>query len=310
VRVLRLNLGLFGLALATLLGSSGCATLPEPTAERSLYFDLRKVVEVNEDSGWTIDAARLDLNSEPALRSVCQVEPGVRAELARWLTAEIAKQGGPARAQYQRNGGDVQAVATTLSLERTLALLRAAEQRVASDCPFWLPARREFAGEQSDFRRWVVLGETHAFGTVELPGPIPALGGGARVLLGRGISQQLTLAIGAEAAASGTFIPNSDTNGGVDAYLALAAPLLLRVTRFSHLFDVEVAPVVRLSHGQSGWPPGGRVELGYGFSSIRLSPFMSYYMIYVGYEAHGIAERAGLDHTLQLGTKLSVDFVP
>ncbi len=290
-------------------GCAGCATLPRPAAQRALYFDLRKIVEVNEDSGWTMDAARLQVSVEPALRSVCQVQPSARAELDRWLTAEITRNGGPARSAYLTNGGDLHAVAAALSLERTRALLRAAEQKASSDCPFWLSPRQDFAGEQADYRQWVVLGETQAFGPVAVPGPIPALGGGARLLLGRGVSPQLTLALGADAAASGTFIPNSG-NGGVDAYLTLAAPIMLRTIRFSRVFDVELAPVVRLAHGQSGWPPGARLELGYGLTSIRSSPFMSYYMIYVGYEAHGIGDGSQMDHTIQLGTKLSVDWVP
>ena len=288
----------------------GCATLPQRTAERALYFDLRKVIEVNEDSGWTMDSARLQLNIEPALRSVCQVQPSVRTDLERWLNAEITRNGGPAQQAYLANGGDLSAVATALSLERTLALLRTAEQEAQSQCPFWLAPQGDFAGEQADYRRWVVLGETQAFGTVAVPGPVPALGGGARLFLGRGVSPQLTLALGADAAASGTFIPSSGSGGGVDAYLTLAAPILLRTIKFSRVFDVELAPVVRLAHGQSGWPPGARVELGYGFTSIRLSPFMSYYMIYAGYEVHGIGDGSQMDHTIQLGTKLSVDWAP
>ena len=289
---------------------AGCASLPPRASERALYADLRKIVEVNEDSGWISDNSRLELNLEPALRSVCQTDAGARAELIQWLRLEVTRNGGPAREAYLANGHDLRAVEEALSLERTLALLRLAEQRARAECPFWLAPRRDFAGEQSDLARWVLLGETQAFGTVTLPGPVPALGGGARVLLGRGVSSRLTLALGVDAAASGTFIPSSGSASGVDAYVALATPVLLRMTRFSRLFDVELAPVVRFSRGHAPWPPGARLELGYGFASVRTSQFMSYYMLYAGYEVHGIGDAVALDHTIQLGTKLSVDWTP
>lgn len=301
---------LLAAAFASLSWLCSCASLPARPAVRALYLDLRKIVEVNEDSGWTVDAWRLHANSEPVLRSVCQVGPAQRAELDAWLGGEIERHGGPARQAFLQNGRDLSAVATALSLERTRMLLRAAESRVSEDCPFWLAPRRDFAGEQGDYRRWIVLGETQAFGTVEVPGPVPALGGGARLLFGRGVTPTFTLALGVDAAASGTFIPSSGQGGGVDAYVALATPILLRATRFSRLFDVELAPVVRFAPGKSAWPPGARVELGYGLASIRQSAFMSYYTIYAGYELHGVGSSDGIDHTLQLGTKLSVDFTP
>lgn len=289
---------------------AGCASLPPQPSARALYTDLRKIVEVNEDSGWTSDNSRLELNVEPALRSVCQADAGTRAELNQWLLLEVTRNGGPARQAYLANGHDLRRVAEALSLERTLALLRLAEQRARAECPFWLAPRQDFVGEQSDLARWALLGETQAFGTVTLPGPVPALGGGARVLLGRGVSSRLTLALGADAAASGTFIPSNGSGSGVDAYVTLATPVLARITRFSRLFDVELAPVVRFSHGQTPWPPGARLELGYGFASVRMSQLMSYYMLYAGYELHGMGNPAALDHTIQLGTKLSVDWTP
>jgi hypothetical protein len=288
----------------------GCAALPPQAAESALYQDLRRIVEVNEDSGWILDSTRLRMASEPALRSVCQVEPRVRQQLDAWLGAEIERNGGPSQQAFLRNGHHLSAVATTLSLERTRLLLRAADRQADQDCPFWLAPSADFTGEQGSYRRWVGIGETQAFGTVEIPGPVPALGGGARLLLGRGITPRLTLALGADAAASGTFIPSSQNGGGIDAYVTLAMPLLLRFTGFARLVDVELAPVARFARGQTGWPPGGRLELGYGFASIRQSAFMSYYTIYAGYELHGFGDAAGVDHTVQLGTKLSVDFMP
>jgi len=288
------------------LALSGCATLPNGPAERALYLDLRKIVDTNEDGGWTVDRLRLQANAEPALRSVCRVEPGTLSALDAWLAEQIQIAGGPAKDAYLARGRDVHAVSHTLSLERTRLLLQYASSHTAQDCPFWLTPNPQFAGEQGDAQRWVILGETQAFGTFTVPGKIPALGGGGRLFIGHGIGSRLTLAAGADAAASGTFIPSSG-GGGVDAYLTLATPVLLRLTAFSRLYDVELAPVVRLAPGQTAWPPGARVQLGGGFSSVRLSPFMPYFMLYVGYEIHPTNRNAGVDHTIQLGTRISVD---
>jgi hypothetical protein len=284
----------------------GCVDLPNGPAERALYLDLRKIVDTNEDGGWTVDWLRLQANAEPALRSVCQVERGTRDELDVWLADQIALAGGPAKRAYLAHGRDLGAVSHSLSLERTRALLQYASSRAAEDCPFWLAPNSVFAGDQGDAAHWVILGETQAFATFTVPGNIPALGGGGRLFLGHGIGSRFTLAAGADVAASGTFVP-SGGRSGVDAYLTLATPALLRLTRFSRMFDVELAPVVRLSQGQSGWPPGARIQVGAGFSSVRISPFMPYFMVYAGYEIHPTDTKTGIDQTIQIGTRIAVD---
>lgn len=295
-------LSMIGIACAL----SGCVTLPNGPAERSLYLDLRKIVDANEDGGWTVDWLRLQANAEPALRSACQVEPQARAALDAWLGDEIQRVGGPAEQQYLSHGKNLEAVAQALSLERTRALLRYANSRADQDCPFWLAPNPNFAGEQADAQRWVLLGETQAFAAFTMPSNVPALGGGGRLFIGHGIGPRLTLAAGVDVAASGTFIPTA-TSGGIDAYLTLATPVLLRLSWYSRMYDVELAPVVRLSSGQSSWPPGGRIQIGGGFSSVRLSPFMPYFMVYAGYEVHPVGPSSKIDHTIQLGTRIALD---
>jgi hypothetical protein len=292
---------------AVACASAGCATLPETAAERGLYLDLRKIVATGEDSGWTVDSVRLDAGLEPALRSTCQVHPRTRAALDAWLVEQIALNGGPARASFASHH-DLGVVSESLSLERVRELLRHAEARAAVDCPFWLGADPNFVGVQGDFRRWVVLAETQAFLTVMVPGPVPAVGGGGRLFLGRGLGPRTTLALGVDVAGSGTFIPQG--NHGIDAFATVATPVLFRFSEFTRAIDVELAPVVRFSPTGNAWPPGGRVELGWGFSSVTLSSFMSYFMFYGGYEVHGLATHDPIDHTIQLGTRIAVDWAP
>jgi hypothetical protein len=298
------------LGCGALLLPLGCASLPRESSERSLYMDLRKMVEANEDGGWTVDRLRMQAVAEPALRSVCQVEPKTRAALDLWLVDQIARAGGPSERAYFAHGKNLSLAAEALSLERTRALLHYADSHAQSDCPYWLTPTPGFNGEQGDVRRWVLLGETQAFGTITVPEAVPALGGGGRIFLGHGVGRQLTLALGADVAASGTFIPSSGSGRGIDAYVTLAAPAMLRLMRFSRFVDLELAPVVRFAPGQPAWPPGGRVEVGVGFASVRTSPLMPYFTFYAGYEVHPANTASGVDHTIELGTRLAVDWAP
>ncbi len=295
---------------ASLFACIGCATLPRPPAERALYVDLRKMVESSEDGGWTVDRLRLQANAEPALRSVCQVDEATRRALDAWLAEQLELAGGPAERRYRENGQRLDGVGESLSLERTRALLQYARGLAAADCPFWLAPVANFSGMQGDVGRWVLLAETQAFATVTFPSAVPALGGGGRLFVGHGVGSQLTLALGADVAASGTFIPSNGAGQGIDAYLTLASPVLLRISRFSRMVDLEVAPVMRLAHGQTAWPPGGRVLLGAGFASVRTSPLMSYFVFYGGYEVHLGGDGRRPDHTAQLGTRIAFDWAP
>jgi hypothetical protein len=292
------------LLLCTLL--LGCATLPERPAVRALYGDLRSMVQVNEDDGWIIDSVRLAANAEAALYSVCQVAPELRAELDAWLARQIELTTAAAPDLARPSASTPRQNGAVRSLQRTRALLRYADARANADCPDWLVPRREFEGTQGDAHRVVLLAETHAFATYVVDGQVPALGGGGRMLFGHGLGQRLTLAAGAEVAASGTFIPSA--GGGLDATFTLALPVLLRLARFSRIVDVELAPVARFERGGRPLPPGARIELGAGISSIRKGSLAPYFMLYAGYEYHPQPHSG--NHTIQIGTRLAFNWHP
>jgi hypothetical protein len=295
----------------TLLGLvAGCATLPHERAERAVYLDLRKAIQLSEDSGFVIERVQLRANEEQAMRSVCQVEPALLDDLEAWLTSQIALAGGPADQRYRENGGDLGAISETLTLERTRTLLRHARSHAASDCPFWLRPSSHFEGVQGDAGRFVALAETHAYASYVFDAKIPALGGGGRVFLGHGLGPRWTLAVGGELAASGQLVTTHNSGRAVTSTFSAALPVLLRLSRFSRLFDIELAPVMRFDPGQNGLPPGGRVELGVGLSTMRSSTFMPYAMLYMGYEHHLHTSTRNADNTLQIGTRLALDWAP
>jgi hypothetical protein len=292
-------------ALAAAL--SGCIAHPQPAAERALYLDLRKIVETNEDSGWIADGARLRANLEPALHSLCRTSDGAARALERWLETRLELQGGSALAVYRSHGRRLSAASEALSLERSLLLLRYAESERAQ-CPFWLEPEAAFAGQHSDAQRWVLLAESTGFASLVLKRWIPAIGGGGRLLLGRGFGPQLTAAIGAEAFASGAFISSDDH--GFDATGSLAAPLLVRWSRLSRVIDLDVAPVLRFGSQRGAWPPGVRAELGAGISGLRGGAFMNYAMLYLGYELHFKSPHTPADNTIMIGTRFGTDWGP
>jgi hypothetical protein len=288
---------------------SGCATLPHDAAERALYVDLRKAVQLSEDSGWVVDRAQIKANAETAMRSACQVERAKLDDLEAWLDGRIALAGGPAEQLYREHGHDLSAATEALTLERTRALLRYARSRIADDCPFWLEPNAKFRGTQGDAGRFVLLAETHGFASYVFDTKVPAFGGGGRIFVGHGVGPRLTLALGGEVAASGAIVSNAHGRG-LDTTFTVAMPLLLRLTRFARIFDLELAPVVRFNPGQNSLPPGARLEVGAGISGMRGASFMPYGMLYVGYEYHPKTSTTPDDHTLQIGTRFAVDWAP
>lgn len=277
--------------------------MPRDPAERALYVDLRKTVQLSEDGGWVVDSVRRQANAEPALRSVCQAPVAARKDLDAWLSARIGRDG--SAAEFRANGGDLDAVSETLSLERTRMLLRDATTRASAECPFWLTPTEGFSGVETDAGRWVLLAETLGFGSYVVNTRIPSLSGGGRLLLGHGIGGRMTLAFGGEVSAGGSFVPSRNGLGGT---LSLAAPTLLRMSLFSRMMDVEMAPVIRYTGTASALPPGARIQLGGGFSSLRSAALMPYFMFYAGYEFHPAVSNAPADHTVILGTRIAVDW--
>lgn len=290
-----------------MLAASGCLASPDPSSQRALYLDLRKIVESHEEAGWTRDQIRLHAGLEPALRSLCQVDPSSRSGLDAWLTARLGEQGGTPEELYRANGGSFNAAAReALSLTRTRALLRYTEER-AKECPFWLTSKPHFDGQQYDTGRFFVLAETSAFGSVIMP-DVPALGGGGRLMLGHGLNSQLSLALGFDLAALGTLVARNGQ--GIDATATIATPLQLRLSRLSTIYDFALAPVMSFETGRDAWPPGVRAEIGVGSTSLRATHSMNYSVIHLAYDLHPGKKKVDAQHTFHLGFRIGIDWAP
>src|SRR5688572_20504865 len=153
------------LALLAVTGI-GCGATPPRTAERALYLDLRKIVELQESTDWVVDRLEIEEVSPQVMRSVCQVEAPARARLISWLDRRIGEEGGPAEEAWRREGRDLGAISGLLRLERIRLVLGWAHANADADCPFWLETDPHFAGLQIDDARFVLLAESLGSGAL------------------------------------------------------------------------------------------------------------------------------------------------
>ncbi len=297
---------------AFLIGATSPAPPPEPTgAALALYEDLRKLIDAQMRRNWFIDRLELNEGANQALRSVCQTPTEQRRDLAKWLAAGIEAEGGPPRAQFDR-GRSLEDLDEALRLDRVRMQLEHAEATAAQDCPFWLPARADFAGVQGDAGRFVLLLETMGGGQLYITRePIEFGGaGGLRILPAYGITQHLTLAAGVEVGGASTLPKDRDGQRNLDLGFALATPVMVRWQRFTRFVDVEAAFTRRADEFDLGVGRNGvRVIAGLGLSEVRLASFMPYAGLWTGYEL--LPETSGgrkTEHVLRIGTKVGVDW--
>ncbi|MDH5490671.1 MAG: hypothetical protein OEY14_01730 [Myxococcales bacterium] len=302
LRARRLPLSWIASACALVLGG-GCAPLPSSLPERGLYRDLDKLVELRESDAWIADRFEIEAALPHAMRSVCEVPSPARARLLDWLSAQIGAQGGPSDRLHAREGSS-QRVRRVRRLERIHRLLVRADE-AALECPTWLAPDPSFAGREGDEGRFVILAETLGAGALLLGAEGVAVGGGGggRLLPAFGLGPRLTLALGLELGGTASFI------GEVRGAFAGAIPLLLRIHQTSRVLDVELA----LTAGWVGGAlrtPGVRVGLGYGLSTLRVSSFMPYGLIWIGYELRPATTGAAFEQVVWLGTRVGFDWDP
>jgi len=297
-------------ALAALL-LGGCMGLPRRPAERALYVDTRKVVEVNERLGWEIDRHEIADAVPTLLPSVCQTEPEARLGLGRWLAARIVEEGGSAEARYRDNGHDLEEVRHLLRLERTRDLLEAAAEASAEDCPFWLEPDSDFPGRHGSARRFTLVLESIGGAGLVIRGDDVALGGtgGGRVLGSFGLGDRLALAVGGEVGVVAAFPEDADGNRTLVGNFAGAVPVLLRLRNSLSVVDLEAAPVFRYSGGHLR-SPGARLSIGYGLSALRGGGFMPHALLWIGYEWQPPRDGNPAEHSLRLGTKVGLNWDP
>ena len=166
-----------------------CSRLPGPAdpSTGSLFHDLERQVTVAAATGWNIDRLEIENLVDPALDSVCRVEPLARQSLLAWLDARIAEEGGPVEAAWRRKGKRLSAVDDLLVLTRIRMLLKRADELAPADCPFWRTPEEPFRGRQISDGKWQVTFGGGGKGVVTRRDGQNDLrfGGAGRLLIGR-----------------------------------------------------------------------------------------------------------------------------
>src|SRR5688572_10986484 len=113
---MRIDQALASCATGALLAA--CGAIPAQTADRALYLDLEKIVELQESTDWVVDRLEVEEIAPTVMRSACQVQPPARRRLLGWLDGRIADEGGPAEEAWRRQGRDLDEIGPLLRLER------------------------------------------------------------------------------------------------------------------------------------------------------------------------------------------------
>ena len=285
-----------------------CAPLPPQTASRGLYRDLRKTVEFRENDDWVVDDLEVSDSLRGVMRSICSTEEAAREDLQLWLATEIERRGGASRRQFERNGGLSRSIRETRRLERITELLRRGRDE-ARGCPYWLEPDRAFAGLEGDEGRFVFLLESRGGAALLFAEGEAAVGGGGggRLFLGGGIGPRLTLAVGGEVAVDGELPEEPGGRRSFQAVLAAGAPILFRIANNDRVIDIEAAYTARFADQTRH---GLRFAIGYGLTTPRVSSFMPYAVLWIGYRivpaAHGLPN----EHGILFGTRIGFDWDP
>ena len=270
------------------------------------------VVETAETTDWIVDRVEIEDAAEGAMISTCQVPLDRQQELLLWLEARIAAAGGSAEAQWARHGGEFDGFDELMTLERVHAVLSFAMERGPEECPFWLPPSDDFEGVHQSAGRFVLFGESNGGGSLTIKGQAVGFGGGGagRLLPAFGITERLTLGLGAEFGATGVFVDDAAGDQKLDARFTLVAPLVMRFQDGSTVVDAELALTSIFDLEGFIDSPGVRVAVGYGFAAPRIAHLMPVAMLWIGYEFYPSRGPTPDSHALRLGTRIGFDWDP
>lgn len=268
----RLLLPLAGLVLF----SVACApVLPEDPVQRALIRDVARIVEAQDQVGWTLDELEVEKTLSDAMESACRVPASKRGDALEWLGKAVADAGGDPAEVYAENGKDLSAVSHLLLLYRTQMVLRTAHQWANEDkCPFWIEEEELFRGIQGFDHRLVLAIETGGRAVGGWEGDEFGVGGGGgfRFLVGYGATDDITLLAGIHTGGWGRF---TDLAFGrkveIPELIAFTElPLVARFHQLSAHWEVEAGPLVYLNQLRGAPQVGGRLGVGVGFSRLRL----------------------------------------
>lgn len=278
-----------GALLAAAFASACVPILPREPVRRALARDIEKIVDVRDEvQGWLVDEIDVQAILPDAMQSVCRAPEAERAAALAWMDEEIARRGGPPIEAWKRNGKDMSGLASLMLLYRSrLLLATATEWADEGKCPFWIEPVPAFDGRQTFAGRLLLTLETGARLLVGFERVVIAntdggetkkmvVGGGAggsgRLLVGYGVSDALTLLVGADIAGAARFtdIQLGKTLDVPAVIIVGATPVVARYHMLTSHLELEGAPIGYLNLATGRIDLGMRAGVGVGLSHVRM----------------------------------------
>jgi hypothetical protein len=252
------------------------ATLAPSEAE-GLLFDMRKIVEAQRSAEWKIDRYEYEEMMPDALMSVCRTTNETRSLALSEAMREVARLGGPLeRALGEEDDRELDELEQLLFATQVAHLLREAMRRAPSECSPWVRPQRGFKARQVGVDRFILSLEgngagmlqyapIHPDGTTGLRG---SRGGGGRLLLGRGFGHHWSVRVGPELDVH-MLVRREGNTADLPLQLQAALPVVVRYTKVSWHYDLEVAPLLMLTDTDHVPRYGGRLGLLVGISRLK-----------------------------------------
>jgi hypothetical protein len=250
---------------------------PSSRAASNLLLDLRKIVELQEITGWKIDRYEFEAMMPNALVSVCGAAGSVRVEALARSRDEVGRRGGPLEVALAANGGRLDGLEPLLVAVRVEGLLRRAIERAPEDCPSWIAPAEAFEAIQSPVDRWMLVAEGGGQGTVQLAfdrddgGASATLGGGGggRLLAGRAFGETWSLRFGPDVSAK-ALVQRSGATTTLPLQFQFGVPIVVRRTQTSWFSSAELAPLALVAEDDPRVRGGVRAGFMVGRSTLRV----------------------------------------
>lgn len=294
--------------------AAAAATLERSTA--NLLLDLRKIVELQESTGWKIDRYEFEAMMPNALMSVCRTSERVRAAARAEASAELARRGGPIEVAIAARGGSVDGLEPLFSAARVEGLLARASERAPSECPAWVPAGDTFDALQSPVDRWMIVAEGGGQGTVQFEldrpdgtsGATLGGGGGGRLLVGRAFGDVWSLRFGPDASAK-ALVKRAGETTTFPLQFQIGVPIVLRRTTTSWFSSVEAAPLALVIEDDPRLRFGVRGGVMIGRSALRVRSLVPWAGIGVEVEAFPSPDDRPTLLNLKGGLRAGIDWL-
>ncbi|MFO0758796.1 MAG: hypothetical protein U0359_20055 [Byssovorax sp.] len=298
------------------------ATLPASTAPRpvsaevriaavNLLFDVRKIVEVQQSSGWKIDRYELEKMMPDALLSVCRTTDETRMVALTEASAEVARLGGPLLDALRKNGNKIDELKPLLFATRVENTLTEALRRAPSECPVWIAPRPDFRSIQIGVDRFTLTLEGGGAALLQIGGTNGGLtfggGGGGRVLLGRGFNHTWSLRMGPELSII-ALVQREQGTTALPLHFLGALPVVVRYTDISWHYNFEVAPLGLVIEHDPGVHYGVRLGAMVGISTLQVRSFIPWAGVGAAVEVFPTREGHPLFVNLRGGVRAGLDW--